>query len=273
MIVKTKRLIFYFYVPSIWKTLKSVELHLNCLKNYVHIFDEALFIISVDDISDTVLINEFEHILLNLGFNGNITFKVQENSILYEAKSLNEEIFQKMDKLDGLTFFGHSKGIGNEIYNSCEWEELKTWICGLYFLSLEFIHEVESKLYGVWCISYGPFKSTWDELDNKYHWIYSGTFFWLNCPRLYDKINRQKLEIRHCNDRFFSEQVLGDLLEFNSQTEHSNIVSSHNESYLINANNFYDYVNYYITLILNDFELDKFYNFKKLMSPIIIDEE
>lgn len=266
---KTKRLVFHFYVPSMWKTLKSVELHLNCLRQYSFIFDEALFVISVDNLEDTELINEFEHTLLNLGFKGNISFKVEENTMLFEAKTLNEEIFQKLETLEGITFFGHSKGIGNELRDSLEWDKLETWICGLYFLSLEYYIEAESKLYGVWSTAFGPFKSTWEELDNKNHWIYSGTFFWLNCPRLYDKIKRENLELRHCNDRFFSEHVLGDLLEFNPQTSYSNIASSHKESYLINSNNYYDYVDYYITLILNESDLNNFYTFKKSVSPII----
>lgn len=264
---KTRRLIFHFYVPSQWKELKSIELHLNCLRHYAHIFHEALFVISVDDINDKNLINEFEHTILNLGFQ-NVQFKVRENTMLYEAKTLNEEIFQKLEGLDGITFFGHSKGIGNEMFNSISWEQLETWIVGLYFLSLEYWEEAESKLYGVWSISFGPFKSSWAELDNKYHWIYSGTFFWLNGPRLYDKIKREGLELRHCNDRFFSEHVLGDLLPFEKQTGYSNIASSHNESYLLDSTDYYDYVSHYITLILNEHDLNRFNNFKQKVAPI-----
>lgn len=260
----TKRLVFHFFVPENWKELKVVRLHLNCLKHYSFIFDEALFVISVDDVNNNALITEFEHTLLDLGFRKSIKFQVRQNTKFYESKTLNDEIIEKLDTLDGITFFGHSKGIGNEMFNDLEWEQLKTWVAGLYFLSLEYYYEAENKLYGVKAITYGPFKTYWKDYDNVYHWVYSGTFFWVNTRRLYDKIQRENKKIRFCNDRFFSELFLGDILPFDKQTSHSNIVSSHNESYLYGEYvDYYTYVTEYFKMICNENDCNKFSRFLK----------
>lgn len=259
---ETKRLVFHFFLHPSWKSLKCVRLHLNCLKKYSFIFTHALFVISVDDINDTDMILEFEHELLNLGFKGEIEFKVRENTKFYESKTLDEEIVQKLPELDGITFFGHSKGVGNELFDSVSWTQLETWIAGLYFLSLEFYYEAENKLYGVHGVTYGPFKTHWLDYDNTNHWVYSGTFFWVNTRRLYDKLDREGKHIRFCNDRFFSELFLGDVLPFDEQTEFSNVVGSHNESYLHGTDiNYYDYVTDYIKMINNDRDYKNFLKF------------
>lgn len=257
-------MIFHFYVPDNWKELKSVKLHFNCLKYYIDIFDEVLFVLSVNNPDDKEFIVDFELALLkNLSFHKNIQFKVVENHCLYESKTLYDELVSKMDQLDGLTFFGHSKGIGNELFGKIDFEQLEYWLCGMYFLSLNFIREVESNLYGVWGITYGPFKSTWKELDNKYHWIYSGTFFWINAQRMYDKIKRENIELRHCDDRFFSELFLGDICDFNRDVNSVNKICSHCNSYLIDSNNYYDYCSEYLKMLLHEGDLNDLYEFKE----------
>lgn len=246
---KKSRLVFHFYVPENWRDYEMVKYHIKLLKHYSSCFTDIVFVLAFDDINNKKLITEFELVLLDCNFNCNITFKAVENTYLYESKTLYDEIVSKLDKLDGITFFGHSKGIGNEKFQNTDIEKIKEWVCALYYFSLEDIYDVYSNLYGVWGITYGPLKVTYETIDNKNHWMYSGTFYWINCQRLYDRVKRYDIELRHCTDRFFSELWLGDAIPLWNGCNKPNIASSYNEAFLINATNFYDDIDSYIHLV------------------------
>lgn len=257
-----KRLVYHFFIPDNWKELETVQIHLKCLKHYSHIFDEAIFVLSLNDVNNKDNANEIQKILLDSGFDKNVTFKIVENTNLYESKTLYEEVTSKMDKLDGITFFGHSKGIGNELYKQVELDKLKVWIYGLYYFSLEFMNEVRSYMYGIHAITYGPFKTQIDETENKYKWFYSGTFFWINTQKLYDKIAYDNRTPRHFTDRFYSELYLGDVVKFKLENSTVNESISHNNAYLYGKNiNYYDNTREYVTLLYSKGECDNFFNF------------
>ena len=259
------RLVFHFYIPENWMTLASIKLHLSCLRHYAHIFDEATFILCLDDVLNTKLISEFEKEIINRGYH-NVTFKVKPNSVLREAKTLKEEVIDKAADFDGLTFFGHSKGVGNEINGDITYECLKDWVCGLYYFSLEFYEsEVIPHLYGYKGITYGPFKTFADWMDNKYHWYYSGGFFWINGRRHLETVRRRNIMVPECSTRFYTENLLGDIYEsYNLMEEkREEECASHYNSYLTNISNFYTNVCDYIKLITYPEEYDNFVSFRE----------
>lgn len=183
-----KRLIFHFYAGKDYRTNRAVLIHLECLKHYHKVFDEALFCVAVDDVNDSELITSVETDICKCGFK-DLHFKVVQNDIYREARTFYDEIIAKIDVLDGMTFFGHTKGYTNykDLPYFATSDKLDSWITGLYYFSLEFASEAELHLFGqpFFNVFYGSFL-TYCEKDsyNKSFIYYSGTFFWTNALRL-----------------------------------------------------------------------------------------
>lgn len=244
-----RRLVYHFYVTSKWRESEVVKIHLACLEEYAKNFTESIFVLSMEDINDSQSVYEIEKKIIDIGFT-NVTFKVRPtNWHLCESDTLDKEIFQHMGELEGITFFGHSKGVFNEgrNYHCMTKESVFQWIVAMYYLTQEPIDEVESKLYGPHGIVFGAFKTFRDDLTNKYHWIYSGTFYWVNAIRLYNTIKLNNIFVPKCTDRFFSELVMGNILDTKRETG-LQACDSFCGSYLIDCKDYYDDTPQYIQL-------------------------
>lgn len=189
-----KRLVFYFYTFENFTGNRAIQLHLRCLKHYSKVFDEALFIISVDDTENDKLIFDTEVELLKCGFK-NVHFKVCNNSSFCECQAFFNEIVKKLGMLDGFTFFGHTKGTTNYGNGWAVEESLDAWILGMYYLNLEYIDELEdyfTRLNGA--RFYGTFLSNYiTEPKNKL--TYLGSFYWLNCPVIWGDVKKGIVEL------------------------------------------------------------------------------
>jgi hypothetical protein len=106
-----------------------------------------------------------------------------------------------MDKLDGITFYAHSKGQGvmDDI------EETIFFITAAYYFSLENIDNV----------NYYPFYGSFKMTNNspmptkrlKHMWFYVGTFFWGK----YQEIYKNKKKFPTYSSRWFNEMLPGEL--------------------------------------------------------------
>ena len=245
-----KELVFYFYVTDDFFERKTNLVHLECLKRYAHVFDNSTFYISVDDVNNTELIRRVEQKLLSLPFNGNISFVVHKNDDLRESAVFSKELIDKIKNDDCLLFFGHGKGFTNlDVY---EERSMLQWLVGCYYLSLNVMDNVERAINSnerTW-ITYGSFplfdqrKYTPEFLAEpganlylgriKYHWCYSGTFFWINTPRLRGFIKMFDIEYPDLYDRYYSEKFLGNMIP---QTSNA---TGHNNFLLYAGNNMYN---------------------------------
>lgn len=241
-----KKIIFHFYITKNVINSKISNLHFKCLSKYSGVFDEALFILSINDISRTDLINYVKKRLIDCGFNKNVTFETVQNTPLRESATFYEYIASKLESIQELVFFGHSKGVGNEIEGKAN-ESVVEWIKAAYFLNLQYISEVDSLLIEKpYSLSYGALKCSWDEIDNKNKWIYSGTFFWLNCQRLWRYLNKNGIEIKAPVDRYYSELFCGECIPLNRESV------SHDAYYLYGDgcqywyNNSFVYIDYFL---------------------------
>lgn len=188
----SRRLIFYFYGFDDYKNNRAIKIHLNCLKHYCEIFDEAIFYISVNDVTNTSLITSIENDIINIGYNKNVKFVVVEDTEYHESLIFYEEVVKKLQDLDGITFFGHTKGITN--YDRGYTQDcVDSWITGMYYLNLEFMEDVENRLIAREGRFYGTFLSEIGEdvinngsmPTNKNRLMYTGTFFWMNCTQIF----------------------------------------------------------------------------------------
>lgn len=211
-----QRLIFHFFVADNVKSSEVAELHFACLSKYAHIFNEALFILTANNIENNDNIDYVKTRLIDCGFCDNVKFVVEENESLRESGTFYKYVVKQMNKLDGLTFFGHSKGVGNELSGEFNMDEIHAWIAAAYFLNLDYMDEVRKCLLeSPFHMTFGSLKCSWEDIENRYRWIYSGTFFWINAQRLYAYLERHGIEIPTPHNRYYSECFLGDVIDIN----------------------------------------------------------
>lgn len=250
----TKKLVYNFYLTRGTKDSDINRLHLKCIELFSSVFDEMLFLISVDDMNDIGLIKDIEYKLLKLHTKGNITFKIVKNTELRETEAFKNEIVDKMPE-DKLVFFAHNKGVTNVA--TYDKETILYWVAGMYYFSLNYIHEVEYLLTQREIISYGSMLTKNAESNIKYNWSYIGTFFWVNSGSLYNHIKHFNIELPVCSNRFYDEEFLGNIYPIEYYPK------SHDCRYIINAVDYYKYAKEYIKIIYEGHglaEFDDFFN-------------
>ena len=221
------RLVYHFYAFDGMQNSKTCELHFACLSEYAKIFTESLFVIAVEDTSRTDLTDYVKKRLIDCGFVNNVKFEVIKNNEWQETATFYDKVVKRMDKEEGLTFFAHSKGIGNEIDGRFNMDEIHQWIIALYFLNLSYMKDVvQTLIRSPFLMTYGALKCSWEDIENKYRWIYSGTFFWLNGQRIMSYLKRYNIEVPTPHNRYYSECFLGDILTIDYQS------TSHGSWYL-----------------------------------------
>lgn len=267
-----KKLIYYFYLTEDFSTNLANRINFECLRRYARIFDEASIFISTDSVKNTELIMEAERVFMSMPFNGNIGFKVVNNTVYRESMVFEEEVVDKLGKLDCLLFFAHAKGLTNFKTYPENKEGIEKWIVGSYYLSLEYVAEMESFIgpttsYNL--SAYGSFpiltkkklgeadiKESWDNIfigEIKHNWYFSGCFFWINTKSIYNYINTFSPTIPKMSNRYFGEKFLGNIMPFDGRA------MGHNLRYMFPCN-FYNkgIVDSSLNFILNEDELADF---------------
>lgn len=239
-----KRLVFYFYLTDELIDSKVYSIHLNCIKHYSDIFDEMIFVLSVDDVEKSEIVKRFEHKIITLiGPACDITFDIHHNDEFRESSAFKKHVVEKLS--DGvLTFFAHGKGITNlEKYDETE---IYKWILGMYYYNLNYIDEVEFDLLQKKYMSYGSFlTSNEHDTSTKYHWFYIGTFFWVNNLKIKSYIDFNGVEIPEMADRFYDEEFLSNIYDCWPKRN----AASHENKFLVNAVDFYHFTSNYIEML------------------------
>jgi hypothetical protein len=214
-ILDKKRLVFSFYLDEDAFEKEINKLHFKLLKRYINLFDEIIFCIIPQEGIDGGYINWLEKTIVEFTHK-NIMFKIVENTNYRESLVFKNEIVDKMGELDGLTFFGHNKGIS---YDNVTEDTIK-WILAMYYFNLE----VELPYNGLngKCF-YGALKSKDIFLEDyterstvvlpKYNWAYCGTFFWGKYQEINNLLNIMGRKVPGMYSRWFDEMFPGNILE------------------------------------------------------------
>lgn len=196
--VSTK-LVYYFYGDKNFAINRANRIHFNCLSYYCDRFDDSEFYISIDDINNKDLIEEIECSIIRCGY-VNAKFNVIENGSYRESIALFDGVINKLEESDGLTFFGHNKGITN--YREYSEECIDSWICGLYYLSLENIEDLYGRTINTFfpCSFYGSFlmeKENYDTVRgiSSIKTYYAGSFYWINNAEIYNRYGKNCIKI------------------------------------------------------------------------------
>ena len=216
-----KTLIYHLYYGKNFDSNPANVIHFLCLKDYIHIFDEAVFVIAMDDIKDTKSIEPALVWILKLGFSGKLTITTQENTDLYEVETFRNELLNKYNTLDGMVFFAHNKGTTNIIKNGELNMNIARWICGMYFYNMQFIDEVEGFFTGTLRapeVFYGTFLQSFSKerqsivhaMPNNISGLeYCGTFYWINMPKYKNCRVMGTIKDVEPDSRFFAEEYPG----------------------------------------------------------------
>ena len=206
-----KKLVFHFYCDSEWENNQAVKLHLKCLEYFSHIFDDAVVVISTNDISNKDMITSVKKKIICTLDVPSLTIKVKENTPFREAQTYHDEVLGQ--DYDGIVFFAHTKGYTNfgvERYNK---DYLTDWILGAYWLSLSFLDEVEETLsFSTECHNaffYGSFLTSNSDNTLYLNAVYSGSFYWTNMASIRNELFLLTKKLPEMGNRMFAEEFPG----------------------------------------------------------------
>lgn len=251
------RLVYYFYAPTVEYPL-IYDYHFACLKRFSNNFDEALIILAVDNEYDYEYINSLKCKFLNI-FDSikTITFKVYKNNIYYrEALAFKQEIIDTLKSSDSLTFFAHSKGYTN-VFD----ENLKYWVCAMYYFNLRDINKIKYTLSAELTIFYSYMVIRGSEVASKYKWHFPGSFYWINCPYLYLE-KGDNLPV--LSNRWYAEMFPGSIYELSSSSFNKIRKARWAAKYFLEGNyNCYEKFKYLTSLVYSKEDQENLDNFVK----------
>ena len=228
-----KKLVYFLYIADTTPAKKAIEnskllrLHFELLKRFHNVFDEAVFVLSLNkgikDGKDDV-IRSWAAALMEIGYL-NVRFTIEENTSFRECKAFKEEVVEKEDNKGKLVFFGHNKGTTNQ-YN----ERLVRLICSMYYFSLNFIEDLDVYMINHESVYYGfpLLNAQWNtpngwEMMPKYKYYFYGTFFWTNVSLLWEVMDNKKREYPELVSRFYAENFPANTIEFDAVATHRNV--------------------------------------------------
>jgi hypothetical protein len=187
------------------------NIHKACIKEFLSQFDEAVIVFTMNN-WDKDRYEEYCKFFLKWG-PSDISFKYLSNHPSRECNTFRKEIIEKMNLLDGLTFFCHNKGITNFGLNR---KSISLWIIAMYWYNLSNMEFPVNETIGASRMCTGIL-NYYNENDawTRYHWMYSGTFFWLNCQQIHDHLVRTGMEMPCVNSRNDVENWIGDVIPRN----------------------------------------------------------
>ena len=209
-IIDKQRLVFSFYLTNDNLYNEINQFHLKFLSMYIHRFDEVVFCIIVENDVNKEVIIELQKIIISFNCR-NVSFKIYPNTTYRESYVLYNEIATKLGVLDGLTFFGHNKGI-SDVFGK---DNVKIWISLLYFFSFE-VELPNNFMNGD--LIYGPLKSVGcnykfrHSITNRFDWTYCGTFFWMKCQEIDSYVKYWDIPIPELTNRWYSEMFPGNII-------------------------------------------------------------
>ena len=268
--IKKHRLIFVFHILDNIDSFDNdyiYKLHFKCLEYYSYVFDEATFIITANDF-DNKLIWDAQYRISNI-FNPfcKLKFIIEKNDKEYrEGIHFYNYVLKRLDKYDGLTMFGHTKGVFNYDVQDID---VSDWVLALYHFNLSYMYDVDNKLiYDKCYYLYAGVYSSRKSCHMIPYWYANGSFYWMNCKKIAKYIKDNNIDIddiiykdNYRSIRYVAELFFPKLFDetkisfFDMSILKNNWMSkkygyikfdvySHFDEYLRETLNYFDYTNY-----------------------------
>jgi hypothetical protein len=223
-----KVLVYNLYAKDIITDNKCYAIHQKCIEYYKDIFDNMIFYLSVDDLSNVELVRNMSEWVTQTCIGKNYEIKIRQNTKLCESKIFKEEIIDKRELYkDTFIFFGHAKNATRLDKNlnvdgddfTVNVDSIIKWSIALYFYGLNFQDELDNRLLGYPRQSemfYGPLLTQLNDPSkssilrmNKGNCHYQGTFYWINMNAFNNYINRNIIELPLIDNRYWVEMLPG----------------------------------------------------------------
>lgn len=251
-----KRIVFHLYYNKSLMGNVMYRVHKTCLSRYSHLFNTAIFNIVLDDVTDEVSLNEAKQFIFDTGFKEeNTTFYVSENGKMRDSQTFYDYIVKSLGSYDGITFFGHSKGLTNIRGIENKDENIIYWVTAMYFFNLENIDEFENGPYIAYMnplvdnsnyIAKHPGKCTNEPM---YGYYPIGTFFCIKDRQLLEYIQNNNITLPVFENRFYDENFIGNILPFEFP-----LLGSYCNHYGYDMVDFYNRARFYIVRLYGETE-------------------
>ena len=213
-----KTLVYHLYVGGDIDTNLCYKVHSECLRHFIHIFDNVRFTIAVDDLSNKESIQKGVEWILNLGTKCEIEMTVEENSNFRDALTFYKKVLKNND--DELIFFFHSKGTTNFVDEDRSIDSVFNWICGIYYYNLHDDYKTHGTLITTNKTMNGPFLLTPKEnigQNEKYYQFYAGAGYWINNVSLKNLVSSERIKEVGLSNKFLAEMYPGIVLSTNEE--------------------------------------------------------
>lgn len=194
--------------------------HLNLMKILCNEFHNIDMILNVDDINNIELIENTKNKILEITKLNNINFIVcQNNSELREGYAYIKYFIDRLSTFDEneLVFFGHTKGLTSNIDGiNIDINNTKEWIKLMYWENLHNFNYVDQELIENNNVCFGSIYCYDQSNYVKYHWQYTGSFYWVHPQRLLkilndNNFNYNNYSIHQCKN--IAEELLGNYVD------------------------------------------------------------
>ena len=218
-----KKLIFFLYIGDERTPQERIsaglvaKVHFYCLKRYAKLFDEAKFVLSINEniISNTNLAPMWVGFLMGLGYRENVEFVVEKNTSFRESKTFKEEIVDNRSNDGKLVFFAHLRGETNDN------EQVARWVFSNYYYGLNIEWELNYWLvenlkpfYGFPLTDCRHAKYLPHEVFplNKFYFL--GSIFWVNVTMLREIMRTRGIDTPPLANRYYSENFPGNVVNY-----------------------------------------------------------
>lgn len=248
---------FYIYVTDDFTNNIVVKLHEVLLRKYANIFDEFIFVLSINDIFDKKKIDYGIEFIKQLNINNYKVYMVKNDKNSGEAVLLLNFVIPHimLNKECGnndYIFFGHLKGITDITKIGFNPKSILNWIASLYFYSFEYIDEM-ILLFNSGAALYGPLKTKFYSTNlphtkiKNHQFNYPGTFYWINSSKIIDNMCIKLTEFKQYINRFIAEDF-PFFIKQECVVSHKNIHTvwlKNCDLYMSNDNIWYTYLKVY----------------------------
>ena len=247
-----KRLVYHWYIPNVITEdiEKYLQLHKNCLRYYVNVFDEAVFMFAKDAGVSDETVGKTINDIISIGFK-QIRFFVKENDASREANTFMQLCADTLEMYkDDVTFFFHNKGLTHEFS-----ETISDWNAALYYFNLENVDLIINAItQDDEKFTSGILLTNNNRFSCKYHWVYSGAAYWMNNGKILKYLKDNNIELGP-EERRSAEEFFGSIFDISHAHSIGNV-------FVDSWGDYRDFLNYHLRAIIDEESVNRFIEFR-----------
>lgn len=192
------------------------KLHFKCIEYYKNLFSSVQFVLAIDKNTPFETIDAYKKQIFSLGFNGDVSVKLQEKTKFGESHTFYYEIVKKLSTFDGIVAFVYNKSCDGD-GNDSNKLSLKHEVISSYFQLFDDFEYVKRRLYYTEpTMAVGAFQFNNENVTSTYKWNYINGFQCLNAKRTFDFFIKSNYVLPELDDKNYAANFFGDICLFNT---------------------------------------------------------